>query len=77
MRSGSEGKNGGEGKSDQVFTGEGVSEVKAEEAYTFFLDNLIADQKQNIPYRAMRSRKNYPKRMTSKLMHIIRLKRNI
>ena len=64
VRSGSEGEETGEGRSDQVCTGGGVSEVKAEKAYTFFLDNLIACQKQNIPYRAIRSLKNDPKWMT-------------
>ena len=61
----------------KVFTGVGVSEIRAEEAYTFFLDNLIARQKQNILYRAIRSCKRDPKWMTNKLKFIIRLKRNI
>ena len=64
----------GEGRPDQVFTRGGVSEVKAEEAYTFFLDNLIAGQKLNILYRAMRSHKNDAKWMTNKLKYIIGLK---
>ena len=59
----------GEGRSDQVLTGGEVSEVKAEEAYTFFIDNLIAGQKLNIPYRAIRSRRNDPKWMTNKLKY--------
>ena len=77
MRSGSEGEETGEARSDQVLTGGRVSEVKAEETYAFFLDNLIEDQKQNIPYRATRSRRNDPKWMTNKLKYIIGLKRNI
>ena len=64
MRSDSEGEEAGEGRSDQIFTRGGISEVKAEEAYTFFLDNLIAGQKLNIPYRAIKSRRNDPKWMT-------------
>ena len=77
MRSDSEGEEEGEGRSDQVFTRGGISEVKAEEAYIFFLHNLIAGQKLNIPYRATRSRRNDPKWMTNKLKYIIGLKRNI
>ena len=76
VRSDSEGEDAGEGRLDQVFTREGISEVKAEEAYTFFLDNLIVGQKLNIPYRAIRSRRNDPKWMTNKLKYIIGLKRN-
>ena len=76
MRLGSEWEEPGEERSDQVFTGEGISEVKAEEAYIIFLDNLIAGQKLNIPYRAIRSRRNDPKWMTNKLKYIIGLKRN-
>ena len=48
---------------DQIrFSQEGGESVRsAEEAYTFFFDNLIAGQKQNILYRAIRSQKNDPK----------------
>ena len=77
MKSGSEREEAGDGRSDQVFTGGGISEIKAEEAYTFFLDNLIAGQKLNIIYRVIRSHRNDPKWMTNKLKYIIGLKRNI
>ena len=39
----------GEGRSDQVFTGrEGVSEISAEDAYIFFVNNLVAGQNKKI-----------------------------
>ena len=51
--------------------------VRVMEAYTFFLENLSAGQKINIPYRAIRSCKNDPIWTTKKLKHRIGLKRNI
>ena len=73
VRSGSLGNEAGEGRSDQVFTrcgGRGVNEVRAEEAYKFFLHNLTAGQKQNIPYRAIRSHKNDPNWVTTTVYQI-------
>ena len=61
----------------RILQGRGVSEVRAEEEYTFFVDNLIAGQKNNIPYRTIRSQKNDPKWMTTRLKHIIGLKTNM
>ncbi len=49
----------------------GLGEVNVHELYKYFVDKVHTGQLANIPYRAIRSQKNYPKWMTARLKHYI------
>ncbi len=46
-----------------------LGEVNVNDLYKYFVDKLHIGQLANIPYRAIRSQKNYPKWMTTRLKH--------
>ncbi len=54
-----------------------LGEVNVDELYKYFVDKVHTGQLAYIPYRAIRSQKNYPKWMTARLKHYIGRKRSI
>ncbi len=55
----------------------GLGEINVDKLYRYFVDKVHTGQLAYIPYRAIRSQKNYSKWMTAKLKHYIGRKKSI